>query len=227
MMKRCFVTRNVVGPCSTSRWRLLLARRGYTENIRRHRRAIPHGPAAPGRAAVAPRSRQLHPASAPPVGLARTERGCPGWLHGKVTNRIAFVLSRFVYERQLGEVVVGEFGFFVRRGPDILRAPDVAFYSAERAARVGNVSGFTTVPPDLAVDVQDPSEPNLDRKAQQYLEAGVRAVWVVDPQARTLTRHAPGEPARTWSGLEATVDEPVLPGFSCRLAEFFGESQVK
>ncbi|MEW6049044.1 MAG: Uma2 family endonuclease [Bacillota bacterium] len=149
-----------------------------------------------------------------------------GWLHGKVTNRVAFILSRFVYQRQLGEVVVGESGFFIRRGPDVLRAPDVAFYSTERAARVGNVSGFTTVPPDLAVEVHDPSEPDLTRKIQQFLEAGVRAVWVADPQARTLTRHAAAEPPRTWSSPGAVIEEPVLPGFTCRLDDLFGEGQA-
>jgi Uma2 family endonuclease len=146
-----------------------------------------------------------------------------GWRHGKTANRVAFLMSSFVYPRRLGEVLSGEPGFFVRRTPDPRRAPDVAFYSAERAARVGDERGFPEVPPDLAVEVHDPSEPDLGRKVRQYLEAGVRAVWVVDPEARTLTRHAPGEQPRTWSDPEAIVEEPVLPGFSCRLRELFGE----
>ncbi|BDG59795.1 Uma2 family endonuclease [Caldinitratiruptor microaerophilus] len=146
-----------------------------------------------------------------------------GWRHGKVTNRVAFVISQFVYPQRLGEVLSGESGFFVRRAPDVLRAPDVAFYSTERTARVGNASDFTRIPPDLAVEVRDPSEPDLSRKVRQYLEAGVRAVWVVDPEARTLTRHAPGEPPRTWADGEAVVEEPVLPGFTCRLRDLFGE----
>ena len=147
-----------------------------------------------------------------------------GWLHGKMTCRVALILGRFVDERRLGHVLAGEAGFFVRRNPDVLRAPDVAFYSADRAARIADVMGFPTIPPDLAVEVQDPSEPDLTRKVQQYLEAGVRAVWVVDPRARTVSRHAPGEPPRTWSSPEAVIEEPVLPGFSCRLGELFGEA---
>ena len=65
--------------------------------------------------------------------------------------------------------------------------------------------------------------PDVGRKVGQYLEAGVRAVWVVDLEARALTRHAPGEEPRTWSGPDALVEEPLLPGFSCRLAELIGE----
>ncbi|BDG60397.1 Uma2 family endonuclease [Caldinitratiruptor microaerophilus] len=146
-----------------------------------------------------------------------------GWRHGKVTAAIARLLGNFVVASRSGEVLAGEPGFLLRRSPDVLRAPDVAFYSAERKARVGDERGFTAVPPDLAVEVHDPSEPDLSRKVRQYLEAGVRAVWVVDPEARTLTRHAPGEEPRIWSAPEAVVEEPVLPGFACRLAELFGE----
>lgn len=145
-----------------------------------------------------------------------------GWLHGKLTYRVASVLGQFIGERQLGEVLTGEPGFFVRRNPDVLRAPDVAFYSAERAARVEDPMSFPTIAPDLAVEVQDPSEPDLTRKIEQYLQGGVRAVWVVDPLARTLTRHAAGEPSRVWSNPEAVVEEPVLPGFRCQLRELFG-----
>jgi Uma2 family endonuclease len=146
-----------------------------------------------------------------------------GGEHGRTENRVAFVLSRFVYARHLGEILTGETGFRLSRSPETLRGADVAFLSKERWQRVGNPKGFLDVPPDLAVEVHDPSEPDLSRKVQQYLEAGVRAVWVLNPELRSLTRHAPGEAPRTWTDPEAVVEEPVLPGFSCRLGELFGE----
>ncbi|BDG59477.1 Uma2 family endonuclease [Caldinitratiruptor microaerophilus] len=146
-----------------------------------------------------------------------------GFEHGRLQVRIGRIVGNFVAEHGLGEVAGGEIGFFVRRDPDVLRAPDVAFYSNERLARIRDRKGFPEVPPDLAVEVHDPSEPDLSRKIRQYLEGGVRAVWVVDPDTGTLTRHAPGEEPRVWSAPEAVVEEPVLPGFACRLAELFGE----
>lgn len=113
--------------------------------------------------------------------------------------------------RKLGVTLTNELGVLLRRNPDALRAPGVAYYSAERAARVGNVTGSPEVPPDLG------------RKVQQYLAAGVRAVWVVDLEARRITRHAPGEEPRSWTGPEAAVEEPVVPGFACRPGELQGE----
>jgi Uma2 family endonuclease len=147
-----------------------------------------------------------------------------GGEHGRIENRAAFVLSRFVYAHGLGEVLAGESGFRLSRSPETLRGADAAFLSNERWRGVSDRRGFLDVPPDLAVEVHDPTEPDLSRKVRQYLEAGVRAVWVLDPETRSLTRHAPGEPPRTWSDPDAVVEEPVLPGFACRLRELFGEA---
>jgi Uma2 family endonuclease len=148
-----------------------------------------------------------------------------GFDHGERTGRVTHVLADFVYRHRLGAVLAGELGVHLRREPlETLRSVDVAFYSHERMARIADRKGFATVPPDLAVKIHDPTEPDLGRKVRQYLEAGVRAVWVLDPETRSLTRHAPGEAPRTWSDPEAVVEEPVLPGFSCRLRELFGQA---
>src|SRR5579883_655008 len=56
----------------------------------------------------------------------------PGWEHGTRTLEVATVIRRFVRERGLGQVAVGDPGIVLRRGPDVARAPDVAFISAER-----------------------------------------------------------------------------------------------
>ncbi|MBX6378425.1 MAG: hypothetical protein IRY95_07735 [Clostridia bacterium] len=38
-----------------------------------------------------------------------------------------------------------------------------------------------------------------------------------------VNRYAPGGEPRAWTGPDAVIEEPVLPGFSCRLAELLGE----
>ena len=147
-----------------------------------------------------------------------------GRRHGRIANRVGYRITAFVDEHKLGEVDIGELGVYLQHHPhETLRGVDVAFYSTERVQQMGEATGFVDVPPDLAVEVHDPSEPDLRRKIAQYLAAGVRSVWVVDPVARTLTRHAPGETCRTWLDPDAVVSEPVLPGFSCRLRDLFGE----
>ena len=147
-----------------------------------------------------------------------------GRRHSRLAIRVAAILWHFVETHHLGEVDGGELGVFFGHDPETLRGIDVAFYSTERAKRLGDATGFVDVPPDLAVEVHDPSEPDLRRKVEQYLAAGVRSVWVLDPAAHTLTRHAPRETPQTWADRDALVVEPVLPGFSCRLRELLGES---
>jgi Uma2 family endonuclease len=150
-------------------------------------------------------------------------RAPAGFEHGRILSRIDALLRGFVRARGLGEVVSGDVGVFLRRTPDTLRAPDVACYSRDRLQRVRDRTGFVAVPPDLVVEVHDPTEPDLSRRVHQYLQAGVRAVWVVAPADRSITRHAPEQEPRTRSHPHDTVEEPVLPGFSCTSAEVFGE----
>ncbi len=144
-----------------------------------------------------------------------------GYEHGRLTMRIGKMLADFVAARHFGEVLAGEVGLRLGRSPDTLRGADVAFLSGERVALLTDRRGFLDVPPDLIIEVHDPSEPPLSRKVEQYLSFGVRAVWVVDPESRSLTRYAPDEAPRTWTD-PAAVKEPVLPGFSCRLRDLFG-----
>lgn len=130
--------------------------------------------------------------------------------HGRILSPADILLRAFVQAHRLREVVSGDVGILLNRGPDALRAPDVAFYSRERLQQIRDRTGFPQVAPDLPVEVRDPAEPDLTSKVYQYLQAGVRAVWVVDSQVRSLTRYAPGEQARLRSDPADVVEEPVL-----------------
>lgn len=146
-----------------------------------------------------------------------------GRRHSRLTARIARILGNFVEENRLGEVDGGELGVYLQHEPPTLRGIDVAFYSTERVKQMGDDDeGFPDVPPDLAVEVHLPDERDMQRKVQQYLAAGVRSVWVIDPRERTLTQHRPGEQPAVIAEMDATVREPVLPRFACRLLELFG-----
>ena len=63
-------------------------------------------------------------------------------------------MGRFVEERNLGEVLVGEAGFILGRNPDTVRAPDVAFMARARIPDGRVPDGFILGAPDLAVPRQ-------------------------------------------------------------------------
>ena len=54
-----------------------------------------------------------------------------GFEHANIEANLAFELKRFVRERDLGTVIVGEAGIYTRWDPDRVRAANVAFVSHE------------------------------------------------------------------------------------------------
>ena len=61
----------------------------------------------------------------------------------------------------------------------------------------------------------------VDLKVEQWLQAGARLVWVVNPRTRKVVVHTPGE-VLIRSGSDVLDGGEVLPGFSCPVAEIFG-----
>ena len=107
-----------------------------------------------------------------------------GFEHGRVAMRIGASLSTFVIQRHLGEVTAAETGFVLRRNPDTVRAPGVAFV---RQDRLVPSSGYFPGPPDLAIEVVSPSDTysEVDAKVLDWLRSGVRMVVVVDPSKKS------------------------------------------
>ena len=145
-----------------------------------------------------------------------------GGEHGIVATEIGFLLRLHIGDEDLGEVVAAETGFRLRRDPDLVRCPDVAFVVARRLADAvprGVIEGA----PDLAVEVLSPTNQaaEMGRKVADYLAAGSRAVWVVDPDARTVAVHRPGVRSRPHEGDDVPDGGDVLPGFRMATQRIF------
>ena len=148
-----------------------------------------------------------------------------GGVHGQVTSRIDRLLAAHVERRGGGEVLVGDVGFVLNlpNDPERVRAPDVAFVSAHRLPGGRPPQGFLQGGPDLAVEVLSPSDNPVDvqQKVRDYLEAGARLIWVIAPQAKTVTVYRADGSARLLREHENLEGEDVLPGLTISLAEVF------
>ncbi len=122
----------------------------------------------------------------------RLELDC-GWLvreppagaaHGWIRARLAHRLIAHVQENRLGLVLV-ETGVVLAQDPATVRRPDLSFTRAERLEWEEPPEAFLRIPPDLVLEVISPSETadQSYQKVVQYLEAGVRVVWVVHPRS--------------------------------------------
>jgi Uma2 family endonuclease len=141
-----------------------------------------------------------------------------GYRHGRVIIRLATRLAAFCGQHGLGDVLDSSTGF--RLPSRNLRVPDVSFVARGRVSEPPP-EGFAELAPDLVVEVLSPGDsPRLILdKVGEYLGAGARLVWVIDPETRgaavyrSLTDVKRVPPAGTLDG------EDVLPGFSCPLAD--------
>jgi Uma2 family endonuclease len=142
--------------------------------------------------------------------------------HGAVCVRVSTLLSLFVEAQPRGYVTGNDSGVILERDPDTVRGPDVAVY--DDAQEFSDLHPkYGEVPPRLAVEVLSPSDKwtNVMRKVTDYLRSGVGLVWVIDPEARTVTACKSGlAPVLLEENQEVTGDE-ALPGFRCRVGDFF------
>jgi Uma2 family endonuclease len=142
--------------------------------------------------------------------------------HGQIVMAIAIPLGSFVKQRGLGVVFGAETGFHIGHAPDTVRAPDVAFVRAERVPP-GRTRGFYPGAPDLAVEVVSPGDRASEvlAKAQDWLDAGCRAVWVIDPDTRTATVYRSLTEIAVLRVSDRLTCEDLLPGFSLPVGELF------
>lgn len=144
-----------------------------------------------------------------------------GLEHVRLVGRLVGRIVSFVDDRRLG-IAGPELGCVLSRNPDVVRAPDVAFISAGRLPSHPS-TGYFQGAPDLAVEVLSPGDRAVEvqQELSEYLAAGARLVWIVDPQSKTVTAYQPSGDAHVYSGKKAVPGEPVLPGFSFLPADLF------
>ncbi len=142
---------------------------------------------------------------------------------GKVFSR----LDRFCEEHPVGWAFPQDTGFRCfaadATDPDRVRKPDAAFVSyttlpPERYKR----DGFCEAVPDLVAEVVSPNDlaREVDGKREEWLRAGVKEVWVVNPDTRNIHIY---RPAGGYAFLREadTLTTPLLPGFAVLVADLF------
>jgi Uma2 family endonuclease len=144
--------------------------------------------------------------------------------HGRIAHLVSYYLNEFVLPQGLGEVG-GEEGFITEHDPETVRAPDVHFVRADRLAEGEAALHFVETAPDLAVEVRSPSESlaSLFSKADEYLAAGARLVWIFDPAAKTVYVRTSDGKSQTLTADDELDGGDVLPGFRLPLRKIFGE----
>jgi Uma2 family endonuclease len=148
----------------------------------------------------------------------------PGRIHDFIEAAIVTLIRTFVVQHQLGRVYSGETLIRTKSDPDSYRAADITFVSFAGHSRDEPVGdGPFEFAPDLVIEIRSPSDrmKAINEKVQEYLDAGVTVVMVVDPSIESIGVFRADElPFRFHNGDTVTLPD-VLPGFSALVKAFF------
>ena len=144
----------------------------------------------------------------------------PAYKHNRVLGRLFNRLSNYFEATQLGEALVSENLYAL--SPSTRRSPDVAVILGDRHQELKDAKVISIIP-DIAAEVLSPSETTgmIHRKIAQYFNAGVKEVWLINPEDQTVEIWTgPRLPEPALSGNDS-ITSPLLPSFALPLADLF------
>jgi len=148
----------------------------------------------------------------------------PGGRHGDVCSKANYYLTAYALERGTGRVMSNDTFVRVGTNPDAYRGADVCFLSYDQLPKEQKTpTGPLEQTPELVVEVRSPTDRMnyLTAKATEYIQAGVKAVLILDPKIESAAVFREDElPQRFSNGDEVTLPD-VLPGFAVPARKFF------
>lgn len=151
-----------------------------------------------------------------------------GWQESLLAMVLGRLLGDFLESKPIG-VVTGPDGTTRLFGKTV-RAADVAFFSWDRMPD-GKLPTHPVpeLVPDFVIEVLrvGNTRGEMARKRREYFQAGVRLVWMLDPQSRTVAVYSDPETFRVATDDEIIDGGDVLPGWTVKLAELFGKLDGK
>jgi Uma2 family endonuclease len=146
-----------------------------------------------------------------------------GNLHGAIETKFAGALLYEGEKRGLGKARCGEVGIILWRNPDRVVGADAVFIANSSLPLRQSPEGYLETIPDLVVEIRSKNDTLafVQRKVEDYLTAGVRVVWVADPDKRSVTAHRRGQEPQVLSEGDTLTVEEIIPGFKLSVKEIF------
>src|SRR5277367_2125715 len=123
----------------------------------------------------------------------------PAYRHNRVLAKLLFALTAYLEKNPSGEALLSENLYAL--SPNTRRSPDLAIILGDRHDELKDAKVIPIIP-EIAVEVLSPSETKrmIMRKLNQYFAAGVKEIWLVDPEARKVDiLTGPSSPERALS----------------------------
>ncbi|HEY6803835.1 MAG TPA: Uma2 family endonuclease [Pyrinomonadaceae bacterium] len=143
-----------------------------------------------------------------------------GYEHSEIAANLITLLNNHVRKHDLGRIAGTDGGFILESDPDTVLAPDISFIKAGRL--INRPRNYARIVPDLVVEIISPGDRKrkVIEKAKQWLSFGVRSVWLVKPQDRTVEVFSPDGTTRILDETEILFDD-VVPGLEIPVRVIF------
>lgn len=114
-----------------------------------------------------------------------------------------------------------------RQGQAWVPIPDLTYISYERLPASWKRNEACPALPELVIEIISPDQSikEFEIKANDYLNAGVSRVWVVDPDTYSIRVFSSGEVSQPYTDTMAIVD-PLLPGLELTPRQVFAEAEL-
>jgi Uma2 family endonuclease len=143
------------------------------------------------------------------------------------TSMVAAMLNMrlltFVRQHDLGWLAQSDGGLQIfPDAPSKVRFADGVFIAKARAPR-RPIDGHLRVVPDLVIEVVSPNDnaEDVETKISEYLGAGVKLIWVVYPETRSVHVVRPSGVGSRLTHADTLSGEDVVSGFELPIAEIF------
>jgi len=148
----------------------------------------------------------------------------PELIHQRAIGKLHFVVANFLVENPIGEILYGP-GVILSDYDGVI--PDLVYLSNERRQQIATGTRIYGAP-NLVIEVLSPGMQNMERdrklKLKLYDKYGVDEYWIVDTRARAVEvyrREAGKLKFFTTFVTDEAITSPMLPGFSCNVADLF------
>ena len=144
----------------------------------------------------------------------------PGLRSSGIAARIMVELGIYLKTNNIGRLYGADATFTTIQENE--RMADVALVFNEKL-KDGEPISKADFAPDLAVEVISPTDMNskVVKKVREYFAAGVRRVWLVEPELETVTVYLSLNRTQIFYKSEELTDEELLPNFRLPLSEIF------
>jgi Uma2 family endonuclease len=141
-----------------------------------------------------------------------------------VALNLGALLKSYSSEGQKGQPFGQGSGYQVfPHEPQRVRYPDVSFIRVERMPPEGPARGHCRVAPDFVAEVVSPNDlvEDLFARIEDFLRAGTRVVWVINPSTRSVVFWC-ADGTGGWRREGGQLNgEDAMPGFTCQVADLF------